>query len=386
MARRGLAMVFAAIVISCSGGPSADDLADARSALEDNLAFVTQSWPTDWTNRTVGLDELILGVGATEPRDAIPPIDLPDFESVTAAAQWLEDGQPGVLLQLGDEARFYPLAIMVRHEIVNDTFGEVPVALTYCPLCNTALAFDRRVGGETLRFGVSGILRNSDLVMWDDRTVSLWQQVTGEAIVGDHAGTVLTPLATSIVAFSDFREGFPDGRSLSRDTGFDLDYGLNRYNGYSTRITPLFPVEGERDTRYPALERVVGVTEGSSSKAYPFSTLEVSRVINDELDGEPVTVWWGSGGTLDPLNRERIADSRSIGTGVAYRATVDGQRLTFRSAGDVFVDDETGSTWSILGQAIEGQLAGQRLDVANHRNEFWFAWTAFFPDGLVHEP
>lgn len=104
----------------------------------------------------------------------------PTPSATTAPCAWLEDREPGALVQFNDEVRFYPLSILTRHEIVNDRYGDVPVAVTFCPLCNTALTFDRRVDGEVLRFGVSGLLRKSDLVMWDDATTSLWQQITGE--------------------------------------------------------------------------------------------------------------------------------------------------------------------------------------------------------------
>ena len=378
-------LVVVAAASACSSGPTVDELAEARKALEPTLAFVSEDWPTDWTNRTVDLDELILGVSATQPRDAIPPIDEPVYESVSEAAGWLEDGQPGALVQIDGEARFYPLAIMTRHEIVNDDIAGVPVAITYCPLCNTALAFDRRVGGDTLRFGVSGILRNSDLVMWDDRTVSLWQQITGEAIVGDYAGSELSPLSTAIVGFGDFAENFPGGLSLSRDTGFDVDYGINRYELYSSRITPLFPVEGERDSRFPALERVVGVSVGEAHKAYPFSMLSSVGAVNDTVGETPVAVLWGSSDTLDPLNETDISASDTIGTAVAFDPVVDETRLTFDPRDEGFVDRQTGSTWTVLGRSTDGPLAGTQLEVVQHRNEFWFAWTAFFPDGDVYD-
>ena len=172
-----------------SGGVSSspegllDPNAEARSSLDGRLADATSPWPTNWALQTVELDEFQLGISAIDPRDRIPPVDTPQFEPIGAAV-WLDDREPGALVRLDDEVRFYPLSILTRHEIINDRFGDVPVAVTYCPLCNTALAFDRRVDGQVLRFGVSGLLRNSDLVMWDDVTTSLWQQITGEGVVG----------------------------------------------------------------------------------------------------------------------------------------------------------------------------------------------------------
>jgi hypothetical protein len=379
--------------VAGADAPESADAADttpepvesAPTGLDPTVARATEPWPTDWSNATIDLDSLLLGIGRTDPRDAIPPIDSPNYESPDAASEWLDDREPGALVRVGEDVRFYPLSIMTRHEIVNDEIGAIPVAVTYCPLCNTALAFDRRVDDEVLRFGVSGLLRNSDLVMWDDKTTSLWQQITGEGIVGDFAGTVLEPLSTAIVSFGDFRANFPDGQSLSRDTGFPISYGINPYQGYSSLDAPFIPVDGADDTRFPGLERVVGVSVGGVDKAYPFSLLSETGVANDTIGDVPVVVLWGSPDTADALDATVIAESAAIGTAVAFDPVIEGRRLTFAAEGNGFVDAETGSTWNIVGQATAGPLAGSQLATVTHRNEFWFAWTAFFPEAEVYE-
>ena len=339
----------------------------------------------------MALDGLQVGIPTNDPRDIIPPIDEPVFESL-ADADWLGEREPGALVQIGDEARFYPLSIMTRHEIVNDWFGDTPGAVTYCPLCNTAVAFDRRVDGEVLRFGVSGLLRNSDLVMWDDATTSLWQQVTGESIVGEFAGTELDLIPISIVSYGDVVENVPDAVVLSDDLGFNIRYGSNPYEFYSSGNRP-FLFDGELDDRYPALSRVVGVmVTGSAAnddeldvhRAYPFGELSAVRVVNDIVGDEPIAVFWG-GDTADALDATSIAESEAIGTAIAFRRTVGDQVLTFTANGDTdtFTDAETETTWSLLGRALDGPLAGEQLETATHRNEFWFAWAAFFPDADV---
>lgn len=360
----------------------ADAIAAAREQLDSQVFIATEPWSTNWAKSTIDLGELLLGIGRIDPRDAIRPIDEPRFDDHDTAAGWLEPQEPGALVQVGGEARFYPLSILHRHEIVNDQFGDVPVAVTYCPLCNTAISFDRRVDGATLRFGVSGLLRNSDLVMWDDQSLSLWQQVTGESIVGDAAGTRLTPLSTAIVSFGDFTASFPDGMTLSPDTGFGIAYGANPYFGYSSQEAPYSFFQGDIDPRYPALERVVGVTVGDGAKAFPFSEIAPLGTVNDMVGGVPVAVFWG-GNTSDALDTDRVATGQEIGTGVAYVRSVGDQTLTFAKEGDVWTDEETGSTWTLLGEAVSGPLAGERLEIAIHRNEFWFAWGAFFPDSEV---
>lgn len=365
------------------------DLGDEpRSQLRGQVESATAPWPTDWTRSTIDLSELLAGIPRTDPRDAIAPIDTPRFEPI-AAADWLDEDEPGALVILDGEVRFYPLSILTRHEIVNDRYGDVPVAVTFCPLCNTAISFDRRLDGEVLRLGVSGLLRNSDLVMWDDATTSLWQQLTGDAVVGTHAaGARLDTIPTAIVSYGDAAADFPDALSLARETGFGIDYGANPYVGYSSSAVP-FLFDGEPDPRFPALSRVVGVSvDGDDGerldKAYPFGTLEAERAVNDELGSTPVAVFWG-GTTTDALDANQIAQSDAIGTAIAYDRRVGDQVLTFSHEGDDrFVDAETGSTWTLLGVAADGPLAGEQLDIVTHRNEFWFAWAAFFPEAPVY--
>ena len=353
--------------------------------LPQNLQAATSEWVTDWSNRTIELTELLVGIRSADPRDVIAPIDRPTFEGTDTASSWLADREPGLLLELEGVSRFYPLQILTLHEIVNDQLGTIPVTVTYCPLCNTGVVFDRRIDGVTHRFGVSGLLRNSDLVMWDDVTESLWQQITGEAIVGTQAGTILTALPSALVRFADFRDSFPDGEVLSQDTGFSYPYGVNPYAGYSTRERPYEFVQGPIDPRFPALERVVGVTVGDTAKAFPFSVISPVGTVNDTIGGAPIVVLWGAADTADALENNEIALGNGIGSGVAFSRVVDGSMLSFEKVDDVtFRDVETGSTWNILGRALSGPMAGAKLDLVTHRNEFWFAWAAFFPDAAVH--
>lgn len=369
-----------------AAGVTVDPVAsgDGTEVLAGDVLQVTGDWPTDWSRQDGDISDLAVGIGRNDPRDAIAPIDLPAFESVSSASAWLSPGDPGALVEFGGEARFYPLAILTRHEIVNDRFGDVPVAVTYCPLCNTAITFDRRVDGEVLRLGVSGLLRRSDLVMWDDQTTSLWQQITGEAIAGTYAGTELEAIPTAIVSFGQFAEAHPDGWSLSTQTGFGSAYGVNPYVGYSSGSSPIGAFFQEPlDERFPALERVVGIQLGGESAAVPFSVLAEVEVVNTVVGGAPVVVLWG-GDTTDALDQSDIARSQVIGTGIALDPVVDGQTLTFEAIEDGrFRDVETGSTWTLLGEAVDGELSGQRLSIVDHRNEFWFAWASFNADGTV---
>ena len=369
-----------------NGSGEGPEVIEETVELPPQLAAATGNWATDWSRRTIDLEELLIGIQAPDPRDIIAPLDDPVFESVTAADEWLEGREPGVLLEVEGIARFYPIRILTLHEVVNDVIAGRPVVVTYCPLCNTATAFDPTIDGRSARFGVSGLLRNSDLVMWDDQTQSLWQQITGEAIVGEWAGKRLEFLGSSMVRWADFKESFPSGEALSRDTGFNFPYGVNPYQGYSRRAAPFPFFQGDPDPRFPALERVVGVTVDETSKAFPFSVIADEQAVNDEVGGIPIVVLWGAEDTADALDSGSITDGVAIGTGVAYERIVGGQTLTFTANGnDTFTDAETGTTWSLLGMALEGELVGSRLSIATHRNEFWFAWGAFFPDSDVYE-
>jgi len=175
-------------------------------------------WPnTDFSKRTVEISEIESG---GPPKDGIPALDRPGFMSVRRAELWLKPEEPVIALRVGEEARAYPIQILMFHEIVNDTVGGIPVAVTFCPLCNASMAFDRRVEGRVLDFGTSGRLRFSDLVMYDRQTESWWQQFVGKGIVGRYAGIKLARIPSSIVAFGDFAAAYPKGRVLSRETGF----------------------------------------------------------------------------------------------------------------------------------------------------------------------
>jgi hypothetical protein len=272
---------------------------------------------------------------------------------------------------------------MTWHEIVNDELASVPVAVTFCPLCNAAIVFDRRVGGQVLSFGTTGNLRNSDLVMWDRQTKSWWQQFTGEAIVGEFTGTELDFLAAPLVSWTDFKNAYPDGDVLSRATGFDRPYGANPYPGYdSIERTPLL-FDSLSDPRLPAMARVAAIEIGGDAAAYPFEVLAQTGVVNDTVGEQSLVVFWKSG-TNSALNARQIRDSRDIGSTGVFDRVVEDQTLTFVVDGEFFRDQETGSKWTLLGEAVEGPLSGRRLTRLLHHDYFWFAWAAFRPHTVVY--
>ena len=258
------------------------------------------------------------------------------------------------------------------------------MAATFCPLCNSAIVFDRNLDGEVLDFGVSGNLRNSDLIMYDRQTHSWWQQFTGEGIVGDNAGKKLEPLSAFIISFEDFKNAHPGGKVLSRDTGFSRNYGQNPYAGYDRADNPPFLFDGDTDGRLLPKERVVAIAIDDVDAAFPFSLLEEEKVVNYNVNGQDVTVFFKFG-TTSALDGRSIAGSRDIGSTAVFDPNLNGRKLTFRAEDDKIVDDETGSVWNILGQAVEGPLAGEELTPIIHGDHFWFAWAAFKPDTLIYQ-
>ncbi len=355
-------------------------------ALRDTT-FPANYWTkTNWKKRTVDLREITSG---GPPPDGIPALDAPKFDSVAQADLWLEALEPLVVVELRGEARGYPLQILVWHEIVNDTVAGVPVLLTFCPLCNSAIAFERAMGSQVLDFGTTGNLRQSDLVMYDRQTESWWQQITGEAIVGDLAGALLRFLPAAIVSWQDFKDSFPQGKVLNQETGYSRAYGLNPYAGYDQiGSSPLpFFFKGPPDGRLLPKERVVTVTLGGSDVAFPYTWLAQDRAVNYSLEGLDFVVLYEPT-TRSALDADLIREGRSVGSTGVFKAVLDGRKLTFEAATPfpaAFKDRETRSTWNILGQATGGELKGKRLETLVHGTYFWFSWAAFKPDTIIYD-
>jgi Protein of unknown function (DUF3179) len=376
----GALLLTVALVAACDDDDlSGRDASGRGGGPTDVLRVDTSGWATDFSKHSVPLSEFQSG---GPPRDGIPPVDEPKPTSQADAQGWLSDREPVLAVEVGDETRAYPLQILVWHEIVNDTLGGRPIAVTYCPLCNSSLVFDRRVGGRTLTFGTTGNLRKSDLVMWDRQTESWWQQLSAEAVVGELTGTSLRVLPSQTLSWADFKRIHPGGDVLSRDTGVERDYGSNPYAAYDQPDSEPFLFEGETDDRLPPKERVVAIFAGEKTVVVPFSRLARDPVVQTEAGGRPVTVLYKRG-VLSPLDAASIEGSRDVGTAAAFDPRVDGRALSMERRGDGFFDRETGSRWDIAGRAVAGELAGERLAPVRHDQQFWFALAAFVPDARI---
>ncbi len=316
------------------------------------------------------------------PPDGIPPLDDPFFEPADAV-NWLEPNEPVLSIEIDGEARAYPIQIMTWHEIVNDTIGDTPVTVSYCPLCNSAVAYDRRLGERILDFGTSGMLFNSSLVMYDRQTQSLWTHFDGAAVVGFLTGETLDTFPVATVSWADFVEAYPDGLVLSRATGFERDYGRNPYTGYDNPDGDPFLFNGERDDRLPPQTRVVAIRGTNETVAIEQEPLVEAGVQTATLDGIELVVF-ASPGTNSALDSSRIVNGKDVGSTGVFESTVDGQSLTFtRTADERWTDDQTGTEWNLFGLGVDGELAGSQLTAIPHLNTFWFAIAAFEPDTLV---
>jgi len=335
---------------------------------------------TDLSKTLVPLEEIVSG---GPPPDGIPAIDRPNFVTSAKADAWLKPKEPVVELEINGDARAYPLQILMWHEIANDTVGGRPVAVTYCPLCNSGLVFDRVVGGVTLDFGTSGKLYKSDLVMYDRQSHSLWAQMEGRAIVGERAGTRLALIPANTLAYEDFKAIYPGGKVLSRETGHDRAYVRNPYEGYDRPDSFPFLLRGVADRRRQPKERVVGVLIAGTARAYPWPVLEKQGVLHDTLGGEPLVIFHRPG-ALSALDDSRMEQSRPIGATAVFSPVAAGKILSFEPVADGFRDKQTGSLWNLLGYATKGPLAGKRLKPIQHVDAFWFAWAAFNPSTSIY--
>jgi len=224
--------------------------------------------------------------------------------------------------------------------------------------------------------------------MYDRQTETWWQQATGEGIVGEHAGKQLAFVPSPVMRWNDVKEQLPDAKVLSRETGFPsyrARYGVNPYQGYDTRSGPMeWTFSGDTSAQLPRMERVVTLHEGGDNWAVPFSALKEEKVVQLEVGGRDVVVFF-TPETVSALDAKRISSSRSAGSSAVYERAAAGRTLTFEPTADdgSYRDRETGSLWSFSGRATNGEFAGTQLTEVPHGNHFWCAWALFRPETKV---
>lgn len=299
------------------------------TALANPQVWTGQGWKTDFSTASITFDEILSG---GVPRDGIPSIDNPQFRPASEI-ETVDPKEPVIRLEMGGEVRAYPLQILTWHEIVNDTIGGVPVAVTYCPLCNASLVFDRRLDGRVLEFGTTGKLRNSDLVMYDRQTESWWQQFTGDAIVGEMTGQTLKFLPSRIVSFGTFLEENPDAPVLVPNDPNMRDYGRNPYAAYDSSISP-FLYRGDLPDGIPPMARVV-IVRGEGAPLI----VSLEKIRRDGFAKGGLEIVYEDG-VASALDTQRIAEGRNVGT---VRVMRDGEDvvhdITFAFVAQAFHPD-----------------------------------------------
>ncbi len=274
----------------------------ATSVLADPT-FWRHEWPqTDFSRTSV--DNWVEILSGGPGKDGIPALDAPQFVEATAK-RGLTGREPVITLELdGARARAYPIRYLIWHEIVNDTVAGVPVAVTFCPLCNSGLSFERRVRGQTLRFGVTGKLRNSDMVMYDRETQSWWQQATGQGIVGAMTGVRLTSLPSWMESWAEFKARQPKGLVMA-EPEWNRAYGRNPYRGYDTSARPFLYSGKVPPNGVPPLARVVRVGD----RAWPLTRLAEAGTLREA----GVVLSWRAG-QASALDAGVIAKGRDVGS------------------------------------------------------------------------
>ncbi|HXG74297.1 MAG TPA: DUF3179 domain-containing protein [Candidatus Nitrosotenuis sp.] len=344
---------LATIESPAQAGPSNPVLVSSQSSVEIQT--------TNGIKHIVPLDEIKSG---GPPKDGIPSIDSPKFVSASKA-EFVSDDDIVIGLRLNGETKAYPLFILVWHEIVNDRFGDTPVAVTYCPLCFTTQVFERLVNDKETEFGTSGKLYNSNLVMYDRNTDSMWSQALGKAIVGKLTGLELKRIPFDLARWSDWKKLYPDTLVLSTDTGFSRPYGSDPYGDYYTDSRIIFPVKNIDDRMHPK-EIIMGFASKNSYKAYKLSDIESQKIVNDVVGDQNLVLV-----SVAPFNVR------------AYDSLVDGQVLDFILEGQKMKDVQTSSEWNLDGLAVSGPLKGKQLNRLPLSPGFWFEWVAFHPETEV---
>ncbi|MBI3941864.1 MAG: DUF3179 domain-containing protein [Chloroflexi bacterium] len=295
---------------------------------------------------------------------------------------WLQPDEPVLVVSANQVEQAFPLQIMVWHLLVEEEIGGVPVVVSYDPLVDHAVAFDRRVLGVAYHLMPAGETLGAIPLLQDQETGSLWSQLTGEAIRGPATGQTLRPVPLSWHSWQSWSQANPQGLVLLRPRSDLRAYGLNPYPGYARQEKPPNFVHWEPDDRLAPMAMVAGLDFNGEQRAFSLGKLEAEGAINTQVGGYDIALFFDPV-TASPLDGRYIAAGPPAGSAVAYDAHINGKRLTFFWDHLAFRDLDTGSTWDINGRAVDGPLRGQRLRPALYHVAFWFAWSQAYPKSVV---
>jgi len=268
-----------------SGTTSTPNLSqrDESGALRE-FAFKNKGLNTNTAKASIPLDNVLDGGPG---KDGIPALTNPKFVSIKEAEKDVDDEINGLVVSAGDTVKFYPYSILVWHEIANDVVGGKPLVVTFCPLCGSAIVFNAEINGKTELFGVSGKLHESNLLMYDLSTESLWSQSIGTAVVGDRTGEKLTLYPSQVLSFKTVKRKWPNAQVLSVDTGFSRNYDFYPYGDYDSNDDVFFPISVQ-DNRFPPKELMFVVNIYDHYVAFPLKQLGDIPLTAD-ADGKKVT-------------------------------------------------------------------------------------------------
>ena len=354
--------MFSASFLSDSNNVA--DFASVGSASE--LVFEPASMmimETNGVKHSIPLDRI---KGGGPPKDGIPSIDNPVFAEILNS-DFMSDSDTVIGLEINGEAKAYPIFVLVWHEIVNDRVGDIPVSVTYCPLCYTSQVFERIVDGQEVEFGTSGNLYNSNLLMYDRFTESYWSQALGIAVKGELTGYRLNLIPFDVITWGDWKKLHPDTLVLTTDTGYIRSYATDPYGNYYTEPRIMFPVE-HRDDRLNPKEIIIGFNQDDVFKAYKQDDIESKILINDFIGDVPVMMV-----SLFPENSR------------AFERTVNGNILEFVYDDGKILDVQTYSEWNYDGLSVSGENVGMQLKRMPIEPGFWFEWVAFHPQTLIYD-
>ena len=360
--RHGLTAACLALLIGCGGGGGGGGGGGSGAGVEPPAAS-TDDDDEEWL---IPRERVVDGGPG---RDGIPAIDNPVFlraDREGGSARKLVVGY-----RAGSEVKAMPHDILDWHEIVNDTLGGEPVALTYCPLTGSALLWKSSMTARDPTFGVSGLLYNSNLIPYDRETDSHWLQMLVQSVEGTRAGDVPEVLPVVETTLGTWREMYPDSLLLTRQTGYSRDYDDYPYDTYRTDGNLLFGVE-PLDRRMQLKTRVLGVWAGDAARAWRIDDFGPGITVHNDMIGDVPIV---------------VAGSAEKNLAVAFGRTLeDGTVLSFEAASaplPAIVTDDEGNTWDVFGEALEGTRATERLPLVDSHIAFWFAWGAFHPDSEI---
>jgi len=347
-----------------------------------NIPF---KWITDTMKTEIDLSE----ISVVLPRGSFQVLNYPEFINMEQGLNSYLSNEPVICIDINGKAKAFPLNILSVHEIVNDTISGIPFLATFCPLCNSGVVYDRRYNDKILDFEVSGMLRNSDMVMADKQTETWWQQLMGRAIVGELAGAELKIIQSLVISVEDYFTRYPDGLILSKSSGGEAQkyYGQNFYEKYDSEDGKPYSRyfdHNNLDNRLAPMERIVDIRSQGEFKIYRFKTAAKEGVINDEFNGKNIVVFYKPG-IVSILDKKDISESKDIGSVTVFNSNINSEFLKFSIEGNHFLDDKTSSRWDITGKCLEGELEGHNLEIEPHGNHFAFAWLAFHPHSIIYE-